>query len=371
MLFDNIPDTEQYLRQISDGLTQGRAKESIQKSLAVTGFDELYEIALARKQAHDKTSQHLYFTRDDLRFATNELVAAYRAKRLTCDTLIEIGAGIGIQTLAFAKTCKNVIAIEIDARKTAYLAANLKLHKITNVTIITADCLDVVNKIERADSVFCDPERSPSEDVRNIETIQPDLPNLIALYGKLTDNIAIELPPQIQDIPFACEREYISVNHNLNRLTIYLGELKTSETSAVVLPGAHRLESQPAALKEARPAGRYLCEIDDAIAAARLTDQLPGFRWTNDIGTFHTTNDTKETKNPFWKNAYRVIASCDNENGLIDTLRRERIGKIVYRANVTPADYWTQRGKIEQALTGKREATVLISGKERIVAERL
>jgi len=373
----SIIDIEQYLRLIHDKLAQGTPKDAIKRALDITDFNELYEIALTRDQAYDKTSKPFYLTRDDLRFATNELVAAYRAKRLACQTLVEIGAGIGLQTVAFAKTCAHVIAIEIDPRKTSYLEANLKLHHITNVTIITGDCLDVVDRIDHADVIFCDPERAPTEDERSISTIQPHLPKVIELYGKLTDKIAIELPPQIHDIPFDCEREYTSVNHELNRLTVYLGSLKNQDASAILLPGEWRLEKEAATEKktEKKPekkAGRYLAELDDAIVAAGLADQLPGANWKNNIGAFHTADTLADLGAPaFSKHRYRVRASCSSEQDFIQTLHRERIGKITYRANVKPSDYWSTRNKIEKGLTGRREAVVLISGKEWLLAEEL
>src|SRR3989338_587977 len=55
-------------------------------------------------------------SKEDVRFGTPEAVASYRAQRLAelkPDTIIEIGAGAGFQTQAFAKVAK-VIAVEID-----------------------------------------------------------------------------------------------------------------------------------------------------------------------------------------------------------------------------------------------------------------
>jgi len=45
-----------------------------------------------------------------LRFATPADVAKYRAERLYCNIIAEIGAGIGGQTIAFAEKCRKVIA---------------------------------------------------------------------------------------------------------------------------------------------------------------------------------------------------------------------------------------------------------------------
>ncbi len=64
-----------------------------------------------------KTKKDLVGTPNDVRFGTPELVANYRAKRLAKlqpDTIIELGAGAGFQSNAFAKVAKNVIAVEMQ-----------------------------------------------------------------------------------------------------------------------------------------------------------------------------------------------------------------------------------------------------------------
>ena len=59
---------------------------------------------------------------------------------------------------------------------------------------------------------------------------------------KQQKDVCIELPPQIKDIPFDCEIEYLSVNHELNRLNLYFGELKKCKLSAVIAETGERLE---------------------------------------------------------------------------------------------------------------------------------
>ena len=56
-----------------------------------------------------------------LRFATPAVVASYRAEKLKCEKLVEIGAGIGGQTFAFAKTCKKILAFESNKENAGIL----------------------------------------------------------------------------------------------------------------------------------------------------------------------------------------------------------------------------------------------------------
>lgn len=58
------------------------------------------------------------------------------------DTVIDIGAGSGVITVALAKRCKMVIAIEPDHIAATKLYSNLKKHHIDNVVVIENDFLE-------------------------------------------------------------------------------------------------------------------------------------------------------------------------------------------------------------------------------------
>src|SRR3989338_8768394 len=154
----------------------------------------------------------LQHSEEDIRWATPEMVAEYRAKRLRCQIIVDIGCGIGFQTFAFAKTCDKVYAIEIDSQKIEKARQNAAVLGLKNITFIHGDALsaDVVQQLGKINVVFCDPARLPEEGERKTETIQPDIHRLLAVYSSLTDKIAIEFPSQIKAIPFDCEKEYLS-----------------------------------------------------------------------------------------------------------------------------------------------------------------
>src|SRR3989338_6704555 len=186
---------------------------------------------------------------ENKRFATPEIVARYRAERLACETILDLCSGFGFQSFAFAKTCKHVIAVEKNADAVGLARKYAEKLGIKNITFICGDILspEVYRKIallEHAPNVvFCDPERAPAEKERTLETIQPNIKELLDLYGKLTPNIALELPPHISNTAFDAEYEYLSVDGALNRLTLYFGALKQTEKSVVLLPENKRIVS--------------------------------------------------------------------------------------------------------------------------------
>lgn len=210
----------------------------------------------------------------DVRFGTPQDVAAYRAQRLAelkPDTIVEVGAGAGFQTQAFAEHAP-VIAVDIDA-------ARMERGSFPeNSTLITGDALaeEVLAQVKAAARgkavVFLDPERPAHAERRRLSDIEPDINEFIAQYSTFSEAIAIELPPFLTEIPPDCEREYLSINGKLNRLTIYTGSLKRCEVSVVQLPSGERIEhSGPVPeFQNAEVRSFFLLEPDAALLQAEL-----------------------------------------------------------------------------------------------------
>lgn len=329
---------------------------------------EMEEINEARKK-NKKVQKGLYMTLEDLRFATNNKVAKYRAKRLACDLLAEIGCSIGSQTIEFAKTCKKVIAIDVDERKIRYARENLK--KFKNVKLICSDGLKV--DLSKADIIFCDPERDPSAQRRALSSFKP---NVYELAKKYPDkDFCIEVPPHTQEINLDCEREYVSVDRELNRLNLYLGSLKSSETSAVALPDFARIEGKPSIPQlSSTDAKAYLYEIDEAVVKAQLVDALAmileeeTYLYKDD---YRFLTSPKRIDSPFFRNSFKVVAGLKKQPEVIEELRRKNFGKVVLRQSVAPEDYWKERRKYEDKLSGSRTAHLIVTKWQHLICEKL
>lgn len=324
---------------------------------------------------HSQADQ-LHFRKEDLRWATHELAAAYRAERLKCKVIVDIGCGIGFQSFAFAKTCKKVYAIEIDKEKIKLAQKNAETLGWKNIEFITGDALSekVISQLKDVDTVFCDPERSPEERARNVASIKPSIPELLKKYGALTENIAIEFPPQIKDIPFDCEKEYLSIDGALNRLTLYFGDLKKCEKSAIVLPGEKKLSSADATLQETETLGEYLYEADPAVVKADLLAELSEKSGTElyaeEKNVFFTSD--KKVKNAFFKNSFKVIEMCKQEDHeIIAALQKHNAGQVILRMSLDPQEYWKVRKKFEAKLIGDKTYALLYLGKEAVIVERV
>jgi len=330
-------------------------------------------------RAKQKTThlKKLSYAPKDIRFGTPDVVANYRAKRLKCHTLVEVGCGIGLQTLAFARTCKKVYAIEIDEEKFERAKENAKQFEVRNVEFIHGDALDekIISKLKNVDIVFCDTERPANEEERKIENIKPNLFEFLEKYKKLTENIVIEIPPQIRDVPFDCEKEYISLNGKLNRLDIYFGNLKKAECSAVVLPSGERFSGKSSF--EELPEGllmNYLYEVDESVAKAGLIHELiekTGVKfYRKEKFSFLTSNHF--VKSSFFKNSFEILADCSfEEKKIVEALKNINAGSVEIRFNVEPEDYWRIRNSFEKNLGGKEKVYLFKFGERAVIGRRV
>jgi hypothetical protein len=311
-----------------------------------------------------------------LRFATPEVVAIYRADRLKCNNLVEIGAGIGGQTFAFAKVCKKVLAIESDKSSANILIQNLKKLKIENVEVLTIDALSrkAVEKIKNfnPDVIFCDTER-PEEAERTLENIKPSMRKILENFSGITSKIAIEIPPftNTEKLNENYEREFISVNNQLNRLTLYFNELKENETSAISLPSGEKIVQSKSKVRNVSSVKGYdyLYVIDPTIVVADLISEFDS--QVLELNKPVLLSNKKINSN--FLTGYKILSICKNEQKeIIQNLKKVGAGKIVLRYNIPPQDYWKIRNSYEKELNGKREISLFIDDKkgEAILCEK-
>ena len=319
--------------------------------------------------------EKLKIPKEFLKFATPRDVANYRAERLRCNVLVEIGAGIGGQTIAFSRKCKKIIAIELNKERAKILNENLKRLRIKNVEVINGDALNksIIQKIskENPEIIFVDTER-PEESERTLNKINPPIEKIIELYSHLTSRIAVEIPPFTQDLEklkLIFEEEFISLNGQLNRLTLYFNELKTCEKSAIALPSKERLTNSGNEIKPQKVSSiknmKYLYFIDPAVVVSKLTNELseklnlPIFELNKPV---LVSNNLKKS---YFLVSYKIIKICENKpEKILQELKKIGAGKVIIRYNVLPKDYWKIRNFYEKELEGKKEINLFVDEKQ-------
>lgn len=341
---------------------------------------------MARKKQFETP---LHGDKESLRFATPGPVASYRAQRLRCKTLADISCGIGGQTVFFAQQCEYVYAVEIDPRKIEYARQNCEMYGLNNVQLICGDALDpaVIEQLPAVDVVFSDPFRPAEEAKREVSSLEPGIPNVLSAYREKAWNFAFEAPPQMppERIPFDCEKEYISLDGQLNRLTLYFGSLKQYDRLAVALPACEGLVSKEGMLpqiKETEKMKLFAYEPEPSVVAAELLPELvESMAQTAGpaLGTFELLKVDKKrilltsdalVKQPMIKHHYLVLKVCPFEPEEVNRFLRDRnIGSVVLRAGVKPEEYWEVRNKVEKGLEGKKRVHLFVKNNIAILCE--
>ncbi|WNY28932.1 hypothetical protein MmiEs2_11450 [Methanimicrococcus stummii] len=319
--------------------------------------------------------------KDGRRFATPEPVAKYRAARLTCNTIADISCGIGGQTIYFAQRCKHVYAVEIDPQKIEYAKENCAKFGLENVTFICGDALDpaVIAQIPKVDIVFSDPARPPEEETRQAGSLRPGIPAVMDAYAEKTENFAFEAPPQMppERIDFDCEKEYISLNGQLNRLTLYFGRIKKYNRIAVALPAGNAMVDAPVELPPTVDAEKpmlFMFEPDPAVIAAGLLNELVDDMIKATVGHVRVMKIDKKrtlltadllTVNPMNKNNFIVLRTMpfETENDYAEInefLKKSNVGKVTLRGSIDPQDYWGIRNQLEDELDGSKKVHLFL-----------
>jgi len=323
---------------------------------------------------------------DGLRFATPEVVGRYRAGRLKCDVLADISCGIGGQAVCFAKECGSVYGVDIDGERLECARRNAGVYGVDNITFIKGDALSpqVVEQVADADIIFSDPARPAKEDVRQTDSLRPGIPMVIEAYRDVTDSFAFEAPPQMppERIDLDCEREYLGVDGQLNRLTLYFGPLKRCGRSAVVLKGDrhYRLESGRdtlAGIPETAEPRVYAFEPDPAVVKAGLLGELAGGLGGKvelvriDARRSLLTSDVL-LESCFFKHRYRVLDRVPLDCGKVNrSLMGYGMGKAVIRFRVAPEMYWDVRNRLENGLVGEGSAYLFEIAGQVYVCEKI
>jgi len=339
---------------------------------------------MTRDKRTIKFTRPIASNKEGLQLSTPEIVAAYIAKRLKTDIIADLGCGIGGQVIFFARECKKVYAVERNPEKLEYAKKNCELYGVKNVEFILGDALELstIEKVSDANIIFSDPARPLSEKERTLSNLEPPITEILKLYSDITDELAFHAPPQMPPsrIALDCECEYLSLNGQLNRLTLYFGALKQCKRSAVVLPGETRLRSSDAAAIKSGDLKGYVYEPEPSVVKAELLNELVHAVAEKGDEILYYKGDARRTLltsskrigSPFFKDSYRVVGKTEMDISTIkEILKSERAGKVVLRFDIEPGRYWDVRKKLEEGLSGTKALHVFGFGKEVVIAEKV
>jgi hypothetical protein len=321
--------------------------------------------ASLRRQAKAKfgeTAAQMFFTRAGLEQATRPEVADYHASRFLqagVHRVIDLGCGIGSDSLAFARARLEVVSVDIDPVTAAVAQANLA----GRAEVICADAGEVAKQlITPGVGVFCDPARRNDRGrVWRVEDFEPRWSTVLQLHdGTRTAGVKLgpALPPSL--IPDALEAEWITHHGETVEVGLWSGPGGIpGQRSALIMPNA-RLVVATAPPLAVRDLGRYLYEPAGAVIRAGAIAELGAQLGAGllDPHVAYLTND-RLCSTPFAA-AFEVRHRLPfHLTALRAWVRQAQIGVLEIKKRGVDVDPAELRRRLR--LTGPNSATLVVS----------
>jgi SAM-dependent methyltransferase len=321
--------------------------------------------ATLRRQAKAKfgaTAAQMFFTRAGLEQATRPEVADHHASRFIqagVHKVIDLGCGIGSDSLAFARAGLEVVSVDVDPVTAAVAHANLA----GRAEVVCADADEVAEQlITPGEGVFCDPARRNDRGrLWHVAEFEPRWSTVLQLLDG-TRAAGVKLGPALPHalIPESVEAEWITDHGETVEVGLWSGPgTIPGRHSALIMPNA-RLVVATAQPLSVRDLGRYVYEPAGAVIRADAIAEL----WAQlgagllDPQVAYLTND-RLCSTPFAA-AFEVRQRLPfHLKALRAWVRQAQVGVLEIKKRGIDVDPAKLRRRL--GLTGPNRATLVIS----------
>jgi methylase of polypeptide subunit release factors len=273
----------------------------------------LVDQAQLRAKAAGKlpNAEALLLTDEALQQASGLEVAGWRARRYAeFPRVLDLGAGVGGDTLALAAAGRRVVSVERDPVRAALLEHNVAAAGLSDRVEVQAK--DWTQVAWQEPAAFADPARRV--DGRRVISLHAMRPPLSAFQDlrRTVPDILVKVAPglDLDEVPEDASLEFVSFRGELKEALLAFGSMRRAEARvAVVLPGPHELSHTGHLPARVSAPGAFLFEPDPAVIRAGLVRAL-GERldaWQLDSRIAYLSGDVLVTT-PFAK-AWRVLRS--------------------------------------------------------------
>ncbi|HEX5016475.1 MAG TPA: SAM-dependent methyltransferase [Actinomycetes bacterium] len=356
----------------TSGLTEGQTAAVLTQSRLRSRVAERWGSAV----------DDLLFTPEGAEQATRPEVAALRAARyavlseVTGSTVADLGCGIGIDALAFARAGLEVDAFERDPATALIAKANAAATGVGDHVRVT-EC-DVTSKDPRDWSqyaaVFADPaRRRGGRRLHQPEQWSPPLSWVLAL---LNQNVGVKVAPGLDadTLPVDVEFCVVSVNGDVVEGALYRGALKRAHISksATLLPGGDTVTDLdlPGDPSPVRPVGRYVHEPDGAVIRAGLVAAVAAQHgaWFLDRHVAYLSTDSSIVS-PFMRSFEVHDVLPFSVKRLRAYLRNKQVGQVVVkkRASAVDVDGLQRALKLDDSNPGRHTLLLTRIGSDPVV----
>ena len=362
MLVENANERRSVSRKINEVSDKIREGYHL-KDLKIQGLPEklkefIFDLARSRIRAEDKFSlgNEVWLDSYSASYSTPEIAGRYRAGRIKNRSIVDLGAGAGMQTVFFSEN-NDVIAVEIDPVRYRLAKLNAIAYERKGISIKNEDVFSFIGSSkDDFDVVFSDPLRTAGDSEKTMDSLVPNPLKILEKCDISKTDFAFDLPPLFPEnnLRIGGEHEYISINGLLNRFTLYSEGLSHSRRTAVMLPQniIIRGEKQDLRFEETGKPMRYLFLPDPALLHAGLVQQVydvSGFKlFSMDTRRLVLTGDILP-KTSGTGEIYSVIETSNNAN-LKEEIEKLEPGKIIPRFAIDSNSYYDYVRKLSNPL---------------------
>jgi hypothetical protein len=323
------------------------------------------ETVLLRQRGRSKFvhADRMYFTREALEQASGEVIANWRARRLSsCKRIGDFCCGIGGDTIGLS-TVADIIAIDADPLRLAMAEQNLiAYNRRDRVAFIEQDLMRL--QLPNVDAIFLDPgRRGGGRRTLSVRECEPPL-DIVENWKQQVPAIGVKLAPAVDLVelaPYDGETEFVSVDGELKECVLWLGPLRTASRRATVLPAGETMigEDIEPPPRPGQP-GEWLAEPDPAVIRAglvrQLARQLDAWQLDADIA-YLAASTSRPTPFARW---FRIEASLPFQlKRLRELLRARHIGRLTVKRRGSPIDPATLIRQLK--LDGPHERVLILT----------
>ena len=370
------------LDRVSRDLTGGLGVESVGARLRRDGLEpDRVAAILTQAQLREKArakfgdlAPRLLFTPAGLEQATRQQVAQLHAARFRaagCRSVVDLGAGIGSDSIALARAGMSVTAIERDPFTAQVARHNLGAVTTELAAVMIGDA--EFAELAHADGAFLDPARRTRghSDTRRLpspDDYSPSLTFAMTIADALPTGIKLGPGTDRSLIPSSAEAQWVSVDGQVVEMGLWFGAVQrpgVRRAATLIQEGVvHELVApQDAADASVRPLGDYLYEPDGAVIRARLIGDVARELDAGHVsdGIAYLTGD-RLVQTPF-ASVFRLVEELPSrEKHLRRALQDRGIGQLEIKKRGVDLDPAALRARLK--LRGDRAATLILTRAE-------
>lgn len=315
----------------------------------------------------------MWFTPDTLEQASRPEVAAWRGRRFVAagvQRVVDLGCGIGADSMGFQAAGLAVTAVELDPATAALAQANLP-----GAEVLVGDVTTLDPQLWQDAAIFIDPARR-TERGRSwrLTDFSPPWEFVLGLLASGRP-ICVKLGPGVprELIPDDVSACWVSHRGDVVEAGLWRLPGERPGSAALLLPGEHLLRSRSDAPRlPVRPPGRYLIEPDGAVIRARTLDQLGDGLWLLDPEVAYLSSEAP-LASPF-ATSFEILDELEfSEKVLRAWVRQHEVGTLEIKKRAIEIDPAALRRRLKPK--GPNSATLVLArtsgGSRALVVRRL